>query len=167
MGSTWHSDFDQGIVTPDQFHGWFEETFGVKVQQAELAFAASDIFTLNEPIVPVLDELKSRGHRLVLLSNTSVFHYDFIRDRYNVLDRFDDLVLSFEIKAVKPAPEIYEAALKKIHCELGECFYTDDIPAYIDSGRRHGLDAEVFTTVDSMRTQLAVRGINIDSVDER
>ncbi len=55
MDSRWHSDFDQGIVTPDQFQAWFEETFGVKVQQAELAHAASDIFTLNEPIVPVLD----------------------------------------------------------------------------------------------------------------
>jgi putative hydrolase of the HAD superfamily len=156
-GRQW--DFERGAVTPEQFHDWFQSTFKTSVHQRELAHAASDIFVLNEPIVPVLDELKSRGHRLVLLSNTSIFHYEFIRDRYQVLDRFDDFVLSFEVKAIKPDPVIFEAALKKIHCDPPDCFYTDDIEQYVESGRRHGLDAEVFTTVDSLKTQLARRGI--------
>ncbi len=156
-GRQW--DFERGLVSPDEFHQWFESTFKTKVDQKALARAASDIFTLNEPIVPVLDELKSRGYRLVLLSNTSVFHYEFIRDQFQVLDRFDDFVLSYEVKALKPEPAIYEDALKKIGCDAPDCFYTDDIVQYVEGGRRHGLDAEVFTTVNELKTQLAVRGI--------
>src|SRR5262249_18392083 len=68
IDSGWQWDFEKGLVTPDDFQVWFEKTFATKVQQSHLARAASDIFTLNAPIVPVLDELKSRGHRLVLLS---------------------------------------------------------------------------------------------------
>lgn len=161
IDSGWQWDFEQGAVTPDQFHAWFQRTFETNVQLSDLADAASDIFTLNEPIVPVLDELKARGHRLVLLSNTSIFHYQFIRERFRVLDPFDDLVLSFEVKALKPAPAIYRAALEKIECPPGECFYTDDIQKYVEGGRSHGLDAEVFTTVDSMKAQLATRGIHL------
>ena len=157
-GRQW--DFERGRVTPDEFHDWFETNTGSQVAREDLAVAASDIFTLNTPIVPVLDELKSRGHRLVLLSNTSIFHYEFIRDRFQVLNRFDDFVLSFEVQAIKPEPEIYQAALAKIGCHPSECFYTDDIPQYIESGRQHGLDAEVFTTVDSLKLQLACRGIS-------
>jgi HAD superfamily hydrolase (TIGR01509 family) len=161
IDSGWQLDFERGSVSPTGFHDWFEHSFQTKVDRHALAHAASDIFTLNTAIVPVLDELKSRGHRLVLLSNTSVFHFEFIRDRFQVLDRFDDFVLSYEVQALKPEPAIYEAALKKIHCDAPDCFYTDDIEKYVEGGRRHGLDAEVFTTVDSLKTQLAVRGITL------
>ena len=75
LDSGWQWDFERGRVSPDEFHTWFETTFHTSVDRRELARAASDIFTLNAPIVPVLDELKSRGYRLVLLSNTSIFHY--------------------------------------------------------------------------------------------
>jgi FMN phosphatase YigB (HAD superfamily) len=161
IDSGWQWDFERGLVTPDEFHQWFESKFQTKVDLQVLAHAASDIFTLNTPIVPVLDELKSRGHRLVLMSNTSIFHYEFVRQQFQVLDRFDDFVLSFEVRALKPQPEIYEAALKKIGCDAPDCFYTDDIVQYVDQGRKHGLDAEVFTTVDSLKHQLATRGVHL------
>jgi HAD superfamily hydrolase (TIGR01549 family) len=161
MDSGWQWDFESGRISPDDFHQWFESTFKKKVDRHDLARAASDIFTLNEPIVPILDELKSRGYRLVLLSNTSVFHYEFVRKQFQVLDRFDDFVLSFEVQAMKPEPEIYQAALKKIGCDAPDCFYTDDIAQYVEKGRHHGLDAEIFTTVDSLKQQLLHRGIHL------
>lgn len=161
IDSGWQWDFERGRVSPEEFHAWFQATMKTKVDLPILATAASDIFTLNAPIVPVLDELKSRGYRLVLLSNTSVFHYEFIRDRFDVLNRFDDFVLSYEVQALKPDPTIYEAALKKIGCDAPDCFYTDDIAAYVEGGRRHGFDSEVFTNVDSLTHQLAVRGIKL------
>lgn len=159
IDSGWQWDFERGLVSPEQFHQWFETKFDTRVQPNDLAHAASDIFTLNAPIVPVLDELKARGYRLVLMSNTSIFHFEFIRDKFQVLDRFDDFVLSYEAQAIKPEPAIYLQALKLIGCDPQDCFYTDDIVEYVEYGRRHGLDAEVFTTVDALKTQLAVRGI--------
>ena len=161
MDSGWQWDFECGRVSPDDFHSWFESTFQTKVHRRDLAHAASDIFVLNDPIVPVLDELKSRGYRLVLMSNTSVFHYEFVRENFHVLDRFDDYVLSFEVKSMKPEPAIFEAALKKIGCDAPDCFYTDDIAEYVEKGRHYGLDAEVFTTVDSLKQQLVHRGIHL------
>ena len=161
MESGRQADFESGLITPDEFHHWIETTFKTQVDQADLVHAASDIFVLNEPIVPVLDELKSRGYRLVLLSNTSVFHFEFIREKFDVLNRFDDFVLSFEENVLKPHPAIYEAALKKIECDAPDCFYTDDIVQYVEGGRRHGLDAEVFTTVDELKTHFAVRGLKL------
>jgi putative hydrolase of the HAD superfamily len=161
IDSGWQWDFERGLVTPEQFHQWFETRFDAKVNRHDLANAASDIFVLNAPIVPVLDELKSKGCRLVLLSNTTIFHFEFILDRFRVLERFDDFVLSFEVQSLKPDPAIYEAALKKISCDAPDCFYTDDIAKYVEAGRRHGLDAELFTTVDALKTQLAVRGVEL------
>src|SRR5690606_26982134 len=133
-----------------------------QVEREAVRRAGSDIFQLNAPIVPVLAALKTRGNRLVLLSNTSTAHFEFIPRNFDVLKPFDEFIVSFRVGAIKPEPAIFEAALAAIECEPHECFYTDDIPQYVDAGRGHGLDAEVFTGAVQLRQQLAARGVRLD-----
>jgi len=161
FGSELQHRFECGHVNEDEFHREFERLVEREVEFASLLHAGSDIFTENEAILPVLASLKRQGHRLVLLSNTSVSHYEFVRRNFRVLEPFDDLVLSFEVGAMKPQPAIYEAALTMIECPPEHCFYTDDIPAYVEAGRRFGLQAEVFTDAATLRKQLAARGIEV------
>lgn len=156
-----HLAYEKGEISTDQFHAWFETLAGRSIELERLAEAASDIFELNASIVPVLDRLQMVGMRLVLLSNTNEVHYRFVRDRYDVLDRFDALVLSFEAGAVKPEPAIYQAALERIDCPPDECFYTDDIPDYVEAGRLFGLQSEVFTTTAELEAHLSRRGVPI------
>lgn len=152
-------DFERGRWTEAEFHRRFERRAGVKLELADLRTAGSDIFELNDSMPEILDELKRQRVRLVLLSNTSVSHFDWVRDRFAILDRFDDFVLSYEAGAVKPEPAIYEAALSRIDCHPNECFYTDDISEYVDVGRRFGLQAETFIGADALREHLAARGV--------
>lgn len=154
-------DFERGRMSEPDFHRWLTAKVACEMALDSLRFAASDIFVLNEPMLPILDFLKSSGVRLVLLSNTSVSHFEFIRERYDVLDRFDEFVVSFLAGAVKPEPPIYEAALRAIRCEPAECFYTDDIPLYVETGRRYGLQAEVFTDAAALTGHLSARGIDV------
>ncbi len=150
---------ERGMISEGEFHALFEESIGQRVDHDKLLHAASDIFELNSPIVPILDELKRRGHRLVLMSNTSITHFEFIQRRFDVLNRFDDFVVSYEVGAVKPEPQIYEAALKTIGCAPHKCFYTDDIKEYVDEARKYGIDGEVFDGVAELRAQLTKREI--------
>lgn len=159
-GLQWN--FERGLITPDELHRRVEELVGQPLSQAALAYAASNIFRLNTPIVPLLDELRQLGHRLVLLSNTSIWHFEFIRSTFDVLDRFDAFALSYEAGAIKPEPQIYEVALKALRCAPHEAFYTDDIPHYVEAGRSHGLHAEVFTDVPSLRSHLRRHGVTVD-----
>ena len=154
-------EFERGQVTPSEFHLRFEAAVNTAVDRDRLVLASSDIFTPNESLLPVLAQLKSRGHRLVLLSNTTLWHFEFVRERFDVLKPFDDFVLSCRAGAMKPDAAIYEAALHAIHCDPADCFYTDDIPAYIESGRKHGLDAEVFTDTAGLIRHLHARGVVI------
>ena len=153
--------FERGLVSPAELHQQFESSTGVRVDVEKLATAASDIFTLNTSLLPVLDELKSRGHRLVLLSNTNVWHYEFVSRQFDVLRRFDECVLSFEVNAMKPDAAIYHRALEAIGCDPADCFYTDDVPDYVATGRRFGLDAAVFTETRSLIDQLHARGLDM------
>ena len=154
-------DFERGRISEAGIIAAVERELGLKVETSALSEACSDIFQLNEPIVPVIDALKRQGQRLVLLSNTSHWHLDWVRRRWPVLDAFDELVLSYKVGAIKPEAAIFQAALKAIQCRPDECFYTDDIPAYVERGREFGLQAEVFTDVDSLRIHLSARGITV------
>jgi putative hydrolase of the HAD superfamily len=111
--------------------------------------------------VPVLDGLRELDIRLVLLSNTSVSHFEFIQERFDVLDRFDDFVVSYRVGAIKPERAIFEAAISAIECKPGECFYTDDIAEYVSIGRQFGFQADVFTDVAALTGHFEHRGIAV------
>jgi putative hydrolase of the HAD superfamily len=152
-------DFERGLCDESVFHQRLEAATDRRIPIDELRHAASDIFEPNDEVVSIVRTLKRSGYRLVLLSNTSIAHYEFIRSRWDLLEPFDEFVLSYEVGAIKPEQAIFEAALAAIRCRPEEAFYTDDIPAYVEAGRRHGLDAEIFTTAAALRAHLAARRI--------
>ena len=61
--------------------------------------------------------------------------------------------------ARKPEIKIYEKALEIAGCQNRECFYTDDILAYIESARTLHIDAEQYTTPEALTQHLYARGI--------
>lgn len=156
-----HWKFDRGELTSADFHRLLCEEFEGNPTLDELKLAASDIFELNSPIVAVLHRLKQAGIRLILLSNTSSAHHEFIRDRFDVLNCFDGFSMSFEVGAIKPEDAIYLKAVELAGVEPGECFYTDDIESYVMRGRELGIDSEVFVGVEPLIEQLRARRVDI------
>ncbi len=100
-------------------------------------------------------------HRMILLSNTNPLHFEMIRENYPLLKHFHHFVLSYEAGAMKPDPAIYRAALAQAGCEPHECFFTDDIPAFVEGARREGIDAVQFEGEERLRGHLAERGITL------
>jgi putative hydrolase of the HAD superfamily len=121
----------------------------------------SSIFT--ETLVPeaMLEGLAAR-YRLLLLSNTNAIHFEMIRQTHPMLRHFHALVLSYEVKAMKPQPEIFQAAIAKAGCRPEECFYTDDIAAFVAAERNLGIDAVQFESVAQLEREFAARGIRWD-----
>jgi glucose-1-phosphatase len=124
-----------------------------------LVDAFSDIFTPNTSLFPLIERLKKQKLRLILLSNTSECHYARVHADYPVLALFDDYVLSYKVGALKPSQEIFLHALSKAGCRQSECFYTDDIPEFVEGARKVGLDSELFTNVAGLKAALGARGV--------
>lgn len=153
-----------GEITEDEFHQQFQAASGTVVDRDAFLNATADIFELNESIVPLVEELKSLGIRLVLLSNTSVNHLNFIQKRFTILSAFDDMTTSFDVGALKPDERIYLDAIERAGCAASECFYTDDIEAYVLQGRDLGLNAEIYTT--TKKTRRALRELGVDVAEQ-
>jgi putative hydrolase of the HAD superfamily len=150
--------FETGLMEPAEFVAEITRTLNVEVGYPEFCDIFSCIFT--ETLVPEsLVETLAARYRLVLLSNTNAIHFDWIRSRYPILRHFHHLVLSYEVKAMKPRPEIYEAAVAAAGCRPEECFYTDDIAEFVEGARRVGIDAVQFQGAAQLEHELRARGI--------
>jgi len=151
-------DFESGRIESKDFVSRVTSALGVEMSFEEFGEIWSYIF-LPETLIPetLIEELKPR-HRVVLLSNTNDIHYTMIERRYPVLRLFDEKVLSYRVKAMKPEPKIYEAAIAAARCRPEECFFTDDVPDYVEAARRMGIDAVVFESAGQIRAELTRRG---------
>ncbi len=154
----WGKNYESGCIDGHRIFEEFRRLFGESISYPGLMHAMSDIFALNDSIVPVIKKLKQNGVQLITLSNTCQAHYDFAYTHFPIMHLFDQNVLSYEVGFRKPSIEIYEYALKKAGCLPSECFYTDDLSEYVEAARSLGIDAEVFTSTELFTTQLTQRG---------
>jgi putative hydrolase of the HAD superfamily len=151
--------FETGLVEPREFVAQMCQALDMKVDYDQFSSIWSSIFT--DILIPerMLQGLKRR-YRLVLVSNTNALHFEMIRETYaHLLRHFDDLVLSYEVRAMKPQPEIFQAAVELAGCLPQECFYTDDIAAYIEAAKQMGIDAVQFESRAQLEGEMRSRGI--------
>jgi putative hydrolase of the HAD superfamily len=151
--------FETGLVEPRDFVERLSRTLKLKIDYDEFCRIWSCIFT--ERLIPecMLAGLAAR-YRLVLLSNTNAIHFEAIRRDYPWLRYFHELVLSYEVKAMKPDAAIFREAIRRAGCRPEECFYTDDIPAYVEAARALGIDAVRFESAARIAAELRARGIS-------
>jgi len=151
--------FEAGLVEPRDFVEQFSHILELQLDYERFCEIWSCIFT--ETLIPesMLAALAAR-YRLLLLSNTNAIHFEVLRHKYgHLLRHFHDLILSYEVRALKPQPQIYRAALQRAECLPGECFYTDDIAAYVDAARQMGIDAVQFESREQIEREMRGRGI--------
>ncbi|MCX6628463.1 MAG: HAD family phosphatase [Candidatus Solibacter sp.] len=151
--------FETGLVEPREFVDQMCGILDLRVEYEQFRGIWSSIFT--DILIPesMLEGL-GRRYRLVLVSNTNAMHFEMLREAYgHLLRHFDDLVLSHEVRAMKPRPEIFRAAVECAGCRAEECFYTDDIAAYVEAARGMGIDAVTFESRVQLEGELRGRGI--------
>jgi putative hydrolase of the HAD superfamily len=151
--------FETGEVSSESFVREFSKTLGFEAGYDEVCDIWSCIF-LPETLLPeeMIESLRKR-YRVMLLSNTNALHYDMLEQQYPILKHFDHYVLSYKVGAMKPSPKIYEEALRHAEARPEECFYTDDVPAFVEAAKNLGIDAVVFEGREQIERELRSRGV--------
>ena len=109
--------------------------------------------------VDILHRLKAAGRRLYGLTNWSAEKFSIVRHKYPVFDLFEDIVVSGEVKLIKPDPAIFQFLLQKIQCKPEECLLVDDSIKNIEAARELGFSAVHFTSPAQLETELQRLGI--------
>lgn len=151
--------YERGTITSAEIHKEICLLAGKSIPFQDLMEALSTIFEPNQPVIAIAEQLKEKGHPLFLLSNTCDAHFTFIKKEFPFLQLFDGCILSYELGVRKPETHIYERALNIAGCQRGQCFYTDDLLPFVESARSMHIDAELYTTAQSLIEHLHARGI--------
>ena len=150
---------ESGQIEPLPFFEEFTSILKTSISYEEFCNIWSCIF-LPDTLIPedFIATLRKR-YRLLVLSNTNAIHFEMVSVNYPILNHFDHLVLSHEVGAMKPDPKIYNAAIANANCAAQNCFFTDDIPAYVEGARLAGLNAEQFLGFGKLQEDLKKHGV--------
>ncbi len=109
--------------------------------------------------VAILEELDARGTPLYALSNWSAETFVHARRRFAFLERFRGIVISGEIRLIKPDARIFRHLLDTHGLTAGDCLFIDDSAANAAGARAAGLHAVQFRDPDSLRAELRDHGL--------
>lgn len=153
-----HRDFEKGIISETAFLNIMLEAVDHKINAETFCKTFSEIFTTNDNVISLLPVLKN-NYRLFLLSNTNSIHQEHGWKKYEFLKYFEKLILSHEIKSLKPEEKIYKELEKASGLPSSKHFYIDDIPEYVTAAKNIGWDAVQFVDYKNLVADLKERNI--------
>jgi FMN phosphatase YigB (HAD superfamily) len=111
---------ESGSITGKDFYEIFRENFGYlkNYENFKKNFNEGFQFELNKEVFDFILSLKTKknGPILYMLSNINKFHFDYINKRWpGVFSNFLRNFYSFELKMMKPQPEIFLYTKKHIN----------------------------------------------------
>ncbi len=125
------------------------ERFAVRMQRpAEEMRALLQItrhsLTPIEQSVALARELKERGMSLYGLSNMPSYTFAYLRERYDHWDVFQGIVISGDVKLIKPDPAIFRHILQQYRLDPTQSVFIDDHSPNIEAARQLGFHTVLF-----------------------
>jgi 2-haloacid dehalogenase len=105
-------------------------------------------------VVEILKNLKDSGYPLYALSNWPAEKFALIRTQHEFFDWFDDMVISGEVRMVKPGKEIFQLMLDRIGKPASECIYIDDHDPNIRTAAELGFTTILYDSADQLQKEL-------------
>jgi FMN phosphatase YigB (HAD superfamily) len=146
--------YECGLVTRQEFFEQIRDAVGFQGGLAEFGGYFADIFTEIPPMITLLAELRRRGFKSYIFSNTNDLAIEHVERNFPFFKNFDGYIYSYEIGAMKPDPKIY-AAMEKLCGRSGaDIIYLDDRPENVEGGLTRGWKAILHETPEKTRAFL-------------
>ncbi len=101
-----------------------------------------------------IKELKDRGYGVYIISNFAQKAYNECIDALDFLEETDGAILSYQVKLIKPAPEIYQLLCSRYNLKAQECVFIDDMEKNVEAAKKEGMKGIVFHTLLQAKEEL-------------
>ena len=109
--------------------------------------------------VEMLAELRDRGTPLYGLTNWSIETYPPALQRFAFLRWFRGIIVSGEVKVIKPDRRIFELLIERFAIDPRSAVYIDDVEVNVAAARSFGIHAIHFKTPAILREELVELGL--------
>lgn len=146
---------------------YFKERFNIPDTIDEIkkcwSRMAYDIYcndvVLKPGVAEFLPYIKSLGCKIAIASSNVHTLIQAFLNAHHIAEYFDAIVTSCDVKAGKPAPDVYLKAADMINIEPKDCIVFEDVPAGIMAGKNAGM--YVFAVADEFSKQHKNRKIEL------
>lgn len=109
--------------------------------------------TKNDALLEYIAKLK-KTYKIGLLSNVgnNWIRNNFLSDKEQQL--FDEFILSYEAKVVKPDPRIFKIAAERLGVEVKNCIMIDDVEYYCDIADSLGMKSVIYHDFVQAKAQI-------------
>ena len=140
------NEIETGQITPDEFVNQLLHLLpeGIKFEQVVSAWNA---IIKDVPIksIKLLTDLKAKGYKIYLLSNTNSLHIEVANNEWNkvselkIEELMDAVYYSHEVGLRKPDQSIFEFVCAKHKLDVSKTLFIDDSIQHIEGAKKIGL----------------------------
>lgn len=151
-------DYDRGLLTASAY--WNKVAAAAEITlRPDQVEQLTEIDTVSwmrydQPMWDWIDELRIAGKRVAMLSNMPLDLGEALKARTDRLAAFDHVTLSYELRAAKPEPVIYESCLDGLGTAADTTLFLDDRLENITGAEMLGIQGIQFTSRDKVLPRL-------------
>jgi FMN phosphatase YigB (HAD superfamily) len=152
-------EYESGKLARRQFYEAVSDAIGFDGGLDEFGGFFADIFSEMTAMTTLHAELRQRGLKTFIFSNTNDLAIEHVRRNFSFFKNFEGYIFSYEVGAMKPQPEIYAAMEKMAGRRGADLIYIDDRPENIEAGAARGWRAILHESPEKTRAALAASSI--------
>lgn len=150
-------DYESGRLTREKFYEAVRDAIGFRGDLAEFSGYFADIFAEMAGTIALHAELRQRGFKTYIFSNTNDLAIEHVRRNFPFFKNFDGYIYSYEVGAMKPDAPIYEAMEKMCGRRGADLIYMDDRAENIAAGAARGWQTIFHESPEKTRRALVDR----------
>lgn len=118
------------------------------------------VFTKIDGTWEILRKLRAQGNPVHAITNWSAETWpEGVKAHPELADAFDTLIVSGEVRMVKPSLAIFDLLCERARVAASDCIFIDDGLQNVAGARAAGMDAIHFTSPEALATALRERGV--------
>lgn len=149
---------ETGRMSLEQFYARLKGKIGLNLDYDQFRAIWNDIFTPNEPVLALAQQLATR-YPCYILSNTNASHLAHAQAQFPQLGFARGYAASHELGVMKPDRAFFEGALAKFNLRAEEGVFIDDLEENVQGARAIGLKAIQYRTPEQLVAELAADGV--------
>lgn len=149
-------DWQEGRITPHDWHHHVSRRLNSSISFTDFREAWNRCLDPQPLQTNDLFETLAKKHKLALLSNTDPIHVGQLEATFDFFQYFPQpaRIYSCSVRASKPSPVIFQAALKAVKVPAAQSVFIDDIPDFVEAARALGLRAIHYQNPAQLRADL-------------
>ncbi len=156
---------DAGEISDREF--WRALLKAEGVEAAEEDFKVDHLMHPIEEGMELVRRLKQNGCKLAILSNDSAEMFAKKKELFGFAALFDDMIVSSEHGCIKPHPEIYHIALRRMQVRPQEAVFIDDRSENLLVAEKLGMRTVLYHDARQAEMDLIKLGIALPLLNAR